>query len=86
MLALDRVAAVDDCSCWIAMPILPFSSLAGAQAASTQLLAEFVPVITRSNLVVWSLTDGDDDGFSAALDTGGASARFLTEPPAQLFE
>jgi hypothetical protein len=40
-------------------------------AAGWLLLAEFIRVITRSHLVVWTRTDDDGDlGFSAALDTG----------------
>jgi hypothetical protein len=37
----------------------------------TLLLQEFIRVITRTNLVVWSRTDDGDElsGFSAALDT-----------------
>ena len=56
----------------------PFAADQLRQAANA-LLAEFVRVITRSQLVVWSRTDDDDEtaGFSAALDTGASDLEIM---------
>ena len=40
-------------------------------AAGRLLLAEFIRVITRSRLVVWTQTgEGDEERFEAAIDSG----------------
>jgi hypothetical protein len=50
--------------------------------AGALLLAEFIRVITRSHLVVWSRTDDADDGsgFSAAIDSGASDLEILVCP------
>jgi hypothetical protein len=53
-----------------------------ADAGGALLLAEFVRVITRSRIVVWSRTDDadDDSGFSAAIDSGASDLEILVSP------
>jgi hypothetical protein len=50
-------------------------------AAGRLLLAEFIRVITRSRLVVWTRPgEGDEERFEAAFDTGASDIEIMVLP------